>query len=162
MSRFKSDPSSHYRETVYAIQNLINDEGLEEARAAVSEALEDPLREFFLEEFDVEKVDSGEKCIARLIGGYEECPHRKEIVDELPHRPPYDDHSELWHNDGRPIMYTMHLYSVNFEKLTQIHDFTQQHGLKLWVAPASWYNATGCVQFQLCAPEWFNQRFDLS
>jgi hypothetical protein len=145
---------------VDALQTLTETEGLQIARAAVGEAVELPLRESSVGEYDVEKAESGQKCIARLIGGYGECPHGGETGNELPHRPPYDGHSELWHDNGRPVMYTMHLYSINFETLTRIHHLTQQHGLKLWVAPASWHNATGCVQFQLCTPEWFNQRLD--
>lgn len=59
-------------------------------------------------------------CVARLIGGYDDCPHNLITDDEDPHAPPHsppiDDHSTLWLNDEKePAVYSMHIYQSDLE-----------------------------------------------
>ena len=101
-------------------------------------------------------------CLARLIGGYDDCPHNLKDPHAPPHSPPIDDHSTLWLNgEKEPAVYSMHIYQSDLEhsigdgpdnRWFDIIDFVRHHGLEIGVRD-SWYNPGSCQQIVIYAPE---------
>jgi|APHM01.1.fsa_nt_gi hypothetical protein len=106
-------------------------------------------------------------CIARLIGGYDECPHNHVTGEHddpaaPPHSPPASDHPTLWlGEDGDPALYSMHVYQMDLEhdvedgpdnRRFQLVDFARHFGLEIGVRD-SWYNPGSCQQIVYYPPE---------
>ena len=107
-------------------------------------------------------------CLARLIGGHDECPHELFDDDDDPHAPahspPVDDHATLWlDEDGDPALYSMHIYQGDLEhdfgdgpdnRWFDLVDFSRHHGLQIGVRD-SWYNPRSCQQIVFYPPEGY-------
>jgi hypothetical protein len=148
MHRHERTPSEEFRAAVDSLQDLAEAEGTDQLQRAAAVALEKPLREKFRESFDADRPadpDRGEdKCIARLTHGLAECPHDLggEGGRDVPHRPPEDDHSDLWLRNGTPVCWTLQPYGLDDEKLGGLREFGRRHELAVDVSAASWYFPT--------------------
>lgn len=121
-------------------------------------------RQAFVDAFDL--AEPAERpCVGRLITG-EECPHEplRNTPNRPPHSPPADDHSTLWlGEDGEPVLYGMHVYPGNIERLDaedpphnqwfDLFEFAREWGLEVSILPKSWYALGSAVHVVFYPPE---------
>jgi hypothetical protein len=59
------------------------------------------------------------------------------------------DHYELWNKDGKPYIFTSHVFMLEWEKLQKLVDFCRDNNLELEISSRlSWYhpgNTTLCI-----------------
>lgn len=123
-------------------------------------------RDAFIEAFDLDEP-AERACIRRLITGEDECPHSPLEADDdpqgPPHKPAASDHATLWLDDGEPVLYSMHVYPGNIERLDakepphnlwfDVFEFAREWGLEVSILPKSWYNLGSTVHVVFYPPE---------
>ena len=159
-------PYEEYRELEQTIADYVNAADREaQVERAIAALLWERRRDRFASAHGV-SAPAKTACIARLIGGHNECPHQLLEADNDPHAPvhspPVDDHATLWlDEDGEPVLYSMHVYQSDLEHDTgdrpanrwfDIVDFARHHGLEIGVRD-SWYNPGSCQQIVFYPPE---------
>jgi hypothetical protein len=166
--------SEEYEQLEHAIRDYINSDPADEAMPSVWDVFAQVIggyhRDRFIEAHDLDGP-ADKACIARLIAGYDECPHNVVEPDDdpntPPHSPPASDHPTLWLDDGEPALYSMHVYTANIERLDSnepphnlwfdLFGFAQRHGLEVSIHPTSWYNVGTTVQVVFYPPERYRQ-----
>lgn len=159
-----------YNQLEQAINNYLDhepdDPSWNDIWQALAAVMGEYQRDAFIEAFDLDEP-AETACIRRLITGENECPHSPLEADDDPqgpaHKPPASDHATLWLDDGEPVLYSMHVYPGNIERLDakepphnlwfDVFEFAREWGLEVSVLPKSWYNLGSTVHIVFYPPE---------
>ena len=113
--------TEQYEDVVVSLRDLAGREGVDIAQRAVTEALQDPLRDIFLTLNKEFKKTSGSVAIR---------------FDDAPFR----DHVEKFTRDDKTPVMASHTYSpIDTEGMRKILDFCDRRGMEATIDPGSWY-----------------------
>ncbi len=132
-SRFRSHPSSTYRQAVSALRALLQEEGVDGARRAYAETTGQSIRDEYLRSFGVKPSQSHHVCVHRLKG--ERCSN------DLSHlNVPGADHLSEWKKERETVLIVSQPYHLRYETLREIVAFCQANGLRADVeAESAWH-----------------------
>lgn len=131
--------SDQWKNAVCTLEALADTEGSEHAWVAAIEALAERQRAKWAESRSLKRT-SGRECIARLLGRRCQVIHRDSDEHEIPHQPPYADHSRLWIGPNGSMMYTTEPYGVSLDQMREIVAFCDRYGFDVRVDPrAAWH-----------------------
>jgi hypothetical protein len=132
-SRFRSHPSSTFRQAVSALRSLLQEEGVDGARRAYAETTEQAIRDEYLGSHGLLGSHSHHVCVHRLKG--QRCPN------DLPHlNLPGADHLSEWKKERQTVLIVSQPYRLRYETLREIVAFCQANGLRADVeTEAAWH-----------------------
>lgn len=93
----------------------------------------------FMENHGVTPAESGH-CIMRLLGKHCNGNHSS-------HNPPGTDHPRLWLKDGKPYLFTIEPYDMDFTELSEMILFCNEHGFTVSAHGCSMHKPGGTVLF---------------
>lgn len=183
MTRFDDSTSPEYDALRDRLEAYAEDSRgpSEDVRRLTADALGDHLRGLFTNYWGLEEPADGPACIRRVITGEDACDCRptdywqdRELARDEdpptpPHQPPFSENATLWLDDGRPVLYSMHVSWLEFERVPRaaapdgnprrngwfdVVAFAEEWGLEIGVTPFSWYDPLSTVNVVFYAPEW--------
>ena len=114
------DRTAAYLQTLRAMRALMAVQGSDAVSRAYAEVVADEHREVFAKSRGLKQSD-GRLCVQRLVGkqcNFQDCA------------PPAGDHDTLWLKDGKPALYLMQPYGLNWENMKKLVAFCERRGLK--------------------------------
>lgn len=119
--RYFNERTDQDVQAVKALKNVKN------PNACFAAANHDNTKQAFLERYGVDSLSTGARCLRRLKGG--KCKRGYPGGCDI-HSIPHKDHVQLWLDDGRPAVYSTHLYDLPYEYVKDIVSFCEENGFR--------------------------------
>jgi hypothetical protein len=132
---FDSDPSEQYLLAFDTIGSLLDQEGLDSAQRAFSQAAYFEIQSQAMEGYTPQR--GAHVCLYRLLGA-KSCPDTRARPCDSP-RLPGSDHISEWVKDGKTAKIVSQPYRLSYDDLKELIAFCEAKGLKAEISAQSWH-----------------------